>query len=136
MFPLWGSRLLGVAIVRRSVPPEELHAVPAAPCTMRVPRRSPRTPLYSLRPPLFAECARSFPRRSEPRHLKERRDDSCCGTRCWRKRAAKNQSLLREVNERIEELSQSVNRTRFICECTNESCDERVLLTPEASERI
>jgi hypothetical protein len=53
-----------------------------------------------------------------------------------RKRAAKNQSLFREVNERIEDLSRSMTRTRYICECTNESCEEAVLLTREAYERI
>src|SRR4051794_40920179 len=53
-----------------------------------------------------------------------------------RERAAKNQSLFREVNERIEDLSRSMTETRYICECANESCDEGVSLTREAYERI
>jgi hypothetical protein len=46
-----------------------------------------------------------------------------------RERAAKNQSLFREVNERIEELSASTSPTRFIGECANERCEEKVSLT-------
>ena len=53
-----------------------------------------------------------------------------------RERAAKNQSLFREVNERIEELSASMSPMRFICECGNERCDEGVSLTREDYERI
>jgi hypothetical protein len=53
-----------------------------------------------------------------------------------RERAAKNQSLFREVNERIEELSVSMSPTRFICECANERCEERVSLTREEYERV
>jgi hypothetical protein len=53
-----------------------------------------------------------------------------------RERAAKNQSLFREVNERIDELSASTSSTRFICECANEGCDEKVSVTREDYERI
>ena len=53
-----------------------------------------------------------------------------------RERAAKNQSLFREVNERIEELSASTSPTGFICECANERCDEKVSVTREDYERI
>src|SRR4051794_22336474 len=53
-----------------------------------------------------------------------------------RERAAKNQSLFREVNERIDDLSRPMTQTRYICECANESCDEGVLLTREAYEQI
>jgi hypothetical protein len=53
-----------------------------------------------------------------------------------RERAAKNQSLFREVNERIGELSGSATLPTFICECTDETCDQRVPLTREVYERI
>jgi hypothetical protein len=53
-----------------------------------------------------------------------------------RQRAAKNQSLFREVNERIGELSQAAMVTTFICECANEACDEALSLTAEEYERI
>ena len=52
-----------------------------------------------------------------------------------RRGAAKNQSLFREVNERIEDLAGS-SFTSFVCECLNDRCDERVVLTIEEYERI
>jgi hypothetical protein len=53
-----------------------------------------------------------------------------------RERAAKNQSLFREVNERITELSGPASFASFICECANESCDETVSLTREEYEWV
>ena len=53
-----------------------------------------------------------------------------------RERAAKNQSLFREVNERIDELAGSSSLARFICECANERCDEAVSLTIAEYEKI
>jgi hypothetical protein len=53
-----------------------------------------------------------------------------------RQRAAKNQSLFREVNERIEDLSASASFTTFICECMDETCDQSVSLTVEEYEHI
>jgi hypothetical protein len=53
-----------------------------------------------------------------------------------RERAAKNQSLFREVNERIGELSGSATLPTFVCECTDETCDQRVPLTREEYERV
>jgi hypothetical protein len=53
-----------------------------------------------------------------------------------RQRAARNQSLFREVNERIEDLASPATFAGFICECTNESCDEQVSLTLEEYEHI
>jgi hypothetical protein len=53
-----------------------------------------------------------------------------------RQRAARNQSLFREVNERIEDLSASASFTMFICECMDESCDANVSLTIEEYEHI
>jgi len=53
-----------------------------------------------------------------------------------RERAAKNQSLFREVNERIEDLAANAAFTTFICECMTETCDESVCLTVEEYEHI
>ena len=53
-----------------------------------------------------------------------------------RERAAKNQSLFREVNERIGELASSANIVEFICECANEDCSELVSLTRDEYEQI
>jgi hypothetical protein len=53
-----------------------------------------------------------------------------------RERAAKNQSLFREVNERIEKLAGEVSSTEFVCECLQEGCDERVSLTLEEYEHV
>jgi hypothetical protein len=63
-----------------------------------------------------------------------------------RVRAAKNQSLLREVNERIEQLAEgktsmfeTLQRSRTIdlaCECMDETCTKRVTMTLAEYERI
>jgi hypothetical protein len=53
-----------------------------------------------------------------------------------RQRAAKNQSLFREVNERIEDISANASFTTFICECMNEACDEPLSLTIEEYEHV
>jgi ABC-type phosphate transport system ATPase subunit len=64
-----------------------------------------------------------------------------------RMRAAKNQSLLREVNERIEELAAGQSSSMFeelrlartidlACECMDETCTERVTLTVADYEEI
>lgn len=53
-----------------------------------------------------------------------------------RERAAKNQSLFREVNERIEDLAGSWRLTSFICECADETCDKTCELSIEEYEKI
>jgi hypothetical protein len=53
-----------------------------------------------------------------------------------RERAAKNQSLFREVNERIEDLAGNASFSTFICECLDETCDESISLTVEEYEHI
>ena len=53
-----------------------------------------------------------------------------------RVRAAKNQSLFREVNERIEELGPSSLFAEFICECLDEACTAQVSLTVEEYETV
>jgi len=46
-----------------------------------------------------------------------------------RKRAAKNQSLFRDVNERIEDLAARSSFSSFVCECMDETCVAEVTLT-------
>ena len=63
-----------------------------------------------------------------------------------RVRAAKNQSLLREVNERIEDLAEGkpsifedLQRSRMIdlaCECMDATCTDRVAMTIAEYEEI
>ncbi|MFL5962934.1 MAG: hypothetical protein ACJ757_08605 [Gaiellaceae bacterium] len=53
-----------------------------------------------------------------------------------RRRAAKNQSLFREVNERIEDLAASATFSTFICECMDETCDASVSMTVEEYEHV
>ncbi|MDX6476854.1 MAG: hypothetical protein QOH95_2365 [Gaiellaceae bacterium] len=53
-----------------------------------------------------------------------------------RQRAAKNQSLFREVNERIGELAMAASSTAFVCECMTETCNESIPLTVEEYEDI
>ena len=48
-------------------------------------------------------------------------------------RAAKNQSLFREINERIQGLNEGFSvvlpESEWICECANESCIELITMT-------
>ena len=53
-----------------------------------------------------------------------------------RQRAARNQSLFREVNEQIEDLSSSACFASFVCECMDESCEALVALTLEEYEHV
>jgi hypothetical protein len=53
-----------------------------------------------------------------------------------RERAARNENLFREVNERIEDLASTASFTQFICECYDETCDERVSMTVEEYEHV
>jgi hypothetical protein len=51
-----------------------------------------------------------------------------------RERAARNQALFREVNERIEDLARPAYSRAFICECCNENCNETLSITIEEYE--
>ena len=55
-------------------------------------------------------------------------------------RAARNQSLYREVNERVEEINKAFDSILplgdWICECAKENCSERLLLTHEEYESL
>lgn len=53
-----------------------------------------------------------------------------------RERAATNESLFREVNERIEDISGDASFTQFICECEDQQCDEHVSMTVEEYEHV
>jgi hypothetical protein len=57
-----------------------------------------------------------------------------------RVRAAKNQSVFRDVNERIEEISEglglSASELDFIGECAHESCTEDIAMTHAEYEAI
>ena len=53
-----------------------------------------------------------------------------------RERAATNENLFREVNERIEDLSAHASFTQFICECNDDTCDEHVSMTVEEYEHV
>jgi len=53
-----------------------------------------------------------------------------------RERAARNQSLFREVNERIEDLSSGALFPGFVCECLSTECVEQVALTIEEYESV
>jgi hypothetical protein len=55
-------------------------------------------------------------------------------------KAAQNQSLFREVNERLKEVGERVKSKSYaedaICECANDECSERISLPLEAYERV
>ncbi|HXV56389.1 MAG TPA: hypothetical protein VD704_00840 [Gaiellaceae bacterium] len=54
-------------------------------------------------------------------------------------RVARNESLFREVNERIREVSEGLPRveeTEFLCECGDRACTEPIRLTLPEYEQI
>ena len=51
-------------------------------------------------------------------------------------RLARNQTLFREVNERIETTAGDHEIVEFVCECSNTECIESVELTLAAYERV
>ena len=56
-------------------------------------------------------------------------------------RAAKNQALFREVNERVRDVNESFHTlasavSDWVCECANETCVERLELRIEQYEAI
>jgi hypothetical protein len=53
-----------------------------------------------------------------------------------RERAAQNESLFREVNERIEDLAGNAAHPEFVCECIDGNCDQRVAMTLGEYEHI
>src|SRR5919199_1283474 len=53
-----------------------------------------------------------------------------------KRKAARNQALFREVNERIEDLPQQESLVAFLCECADDACTETIPLTREEYERV
>ena len=54
-------------------------------------------------------------------------------------RVAENESVFRQVNERIEEAHERLGvqgRTEFVCECGHAECAERIFLTLEEYEAV
>src|SRR2546423_12928653 len=55
-------------------------------------------------------------------------------------RAAKNQALFREINERIESLNEAFGDilpvSEWVCECADDTCVERFVMTVDAYEKI
>ena len=51
-------------------------------------------------------------------------------------RAAKNEVLFREVNERIQTLRPPSTFVEFVCECAEATCDEPISLTHEEYENL
>lgn len=55
-------------------------------------------------------------------------------------RAARNQSLFREISERIEDLNEGsglgLSVGEWICECANDTCTERVSMTTDEYESV
>ena len=53
-----------------------------------------------------------------------------------RERAAKNESVFREVNERVNELAEPASFHLFACECEDRSCAEAVVMTAQEYEEV
>jgi hypothetical protein len=55
-------------------------------------------------------------------------------------REGRNESLWREVNERVSEINEAnaveLELTDWVCECPDETCTERVGLTSDEYERV
>jgi hypothetical protein len=60
------------------------------------------------------------------------------GTTFREERAARNQSLFREVNERIGDLSgrRGSGLNEFVCECAEETCSELLSMTLDEYETL
>ena len=53
-----------------------------------------------------------------------------------RERAAKNESVFREVNERTNELAEPASFHLFVCECDDRGCAEVVVMTAQEYEEV
>ena len=58
----------------------------------------------------------------------------------WEQRAARNESLFREVNENIARLEEShgatVAQPVFLCECANADCTEHIVVGADVYEYV
>ena len=66
--------------------------------------------------------------------------DSQSGRRDRQVRAARNQALFREVNERVEKLNDAFSMLLpvgdFVCECADETCTKRIGVTLPEYEAV
>jgi hypothetical protein len=51
-------------------------------------------------------------------------------------KAARNQALWREVNERIKAVAETSGEVEFLCECARMDCNETVVMSMAEYERI
>jgi hypothetical protein len=51
-------------------------------------------------------------------------------------RLARNQTLFREVNERISEVASKVSFNEFVCECSDPSCTRSLFVAKEEYEAV
>jgi hypothetical protein len=62
------------------------------------------------------------------------------GTEEFERRVGKNEAFFREVNERVNEINQAheipAALTDWMCECGDETCTDRLEMTPEEYERL
>jgi hypothetical protein len=58
----------------------------------------------------------------------------------WEERAARNEALFREVNERVEELHEQLpsdgGSAEFVCECADDTCVARITVPLTTYERV
>ena len=57
----------------------------------------------------------------------------------WGERAARNEALFREVNERVDELHDHLeggDGAEFVCECGDGMCTQRLAVPLETYERV
>ena len=57
----------------------------------------------------------------------------------WEERVARNETLFREVNERIKQVNvglATVEESDFLCECGDEACTEPISLTMSEYEAV
>ena len=107
---------------------------------MGVPRRSPRA---SLNQPGSANDSEwRVPAVSSPAVLVSHRRSAVSGDQLdhQRARAARNQSLFREVNRRIEELAEKFQAREesftCVCECADQTCLERIEVSHDEYARV
>ena len=51
-------------------------------------------------------------------------------------KGARNQALIREVNERIEQVAEDAAHPAFLCECANPDCVDMIVLSVAEYESI
>ena len=54
----------------------------------------------------------------------------------WRERAAQNESVFRDLNERANELAEPASFHLFACECDDRGCAEAVVMTAQEYEEV